>query len=46
MPETELRAHFGWSANSPQVHRYTRSNVAQRAITRHRENAPGDRIRL
>ena len=46
MPETELRAHFGWSANSPQVHRYTRSNVVQRAINRHRENAPGDRIRL
>lgn len=46
MPESELRAHFGWSPSSPQVFRYTRSNLAQRAIARHRRNAPGDRIRL
>ncbi len=46
MPESELRAHFGWSPNSPQVFRYTRTNLAQRAIARHRKNAPGDRIRL
>ena len=46
MPESELRAHFGWSPNSPQVYRYTRSNLTQRAILRHRKNAPGDKIRL
>lgn len=46
MPESELRAHFGWSPTSPQVFRYTRTNLAQRAIARHRRAAPGDRIRL
>ena len=46
MPESELRSHFGWSPNSAQVYRYTRTNLSQRAVARHRENAPGDRIRL
>ncbi len=46
MPESELRIHFGWSPTSPQVFRYTRSNLSQRAIARHRKNAPGDKLRL
>ena len=45
MPESELRIHFGWSPTSPMVYRYTRSDLADRAIARHRRNAPGDRIR-
>lgn len=46
MPESELRAHFGWSPNSTMVYRYTRTSLAQRAVTRHRRVAPGDKIRL
>ena len=46
MPETELREHFGWTPQSAMVYRYTRSNLADRAVARHRRSAPGDKIRL
>jgi site-specific recombinase XerD len=46
MPEAELRMHFGWTPNSTMVFRYTRSNLADRAVARHRRAAPGDKLRL
>jgi site-specific recombinase XerD len=46
MPETELREHFGWTPTSAMVYRYTRSNLQDRAVARHRRAAPGDKIRL
>ena len=44
MQESELRAAFGWTANSAQVHRYTRSNLEQRAIESSRKASPGDAL--
>ncbi len=46
MSEAELRVHFGWSPTSPQVYRYTRQGLADRAVVSHRRAAPSDRLRL
>jgi site-specific recombinase XerD len=44
MNESELRASFGWTANSTQVFRYTRSNLEQRAIASSRKASPADKL--
>jgi integrase/recombinase XerD len=44
MNESELRASFGWTANSAQVFRYTRSNLEQRAVVSSRKASPADKL--
>ena len=45
MGESELRALFGWSRDSGMVECYTQSTTALRALRKHKQLSPLDRLR-